>query len=522
MYRLLKDKKIVNKRDIIFIVFGFLLSTLALYFVPYASKYVLDNIINNQETPYLYMIIIFLLGAFMQTIIFYFGNYQIRRMLLVTKEKLLNNLFIKSLDMPTSDYLKQDTGKIHNLYYGDVGNLSSSIVNYKFLLPGFLIQLLLTLAVLFYMNPILTLFSLISLPLYLYFVVWNVKRRTKLNQICIDAYDNLVKNTNNYKDNISSIKMTHKNEFFRDKFAYYLHTDVEASKKFFFWLDLGNRIPEFIKTIFPVLIMFVGGKYVHRDLITVGSLVMFAQLSSYLFEPLTAVFHGITEIKSMKPFYDRYESFLYMDSNEYNKYNQLFEETDKITISGSEIKTMDGKKLYDADLSLSDKGLYIIKGPNGSGKTTILKILAGIYGTDQITGLVKIPQKYKDNISFLQYPLFLFNGTIKENIVYDKNKEIKYSDKFKLPDLEKQVNSSPINLSSGEAQKVALLRVLNEDRKVLFLDEPMSNLEKEAMQSLKEILKDLSKEKLIITIMHDDSLDDIKTGEIKINNNKMQ
>ena len=134
----------------------------------------------------------------------------------------------------------------------------------------------------------------------------------------------------------------------------------------------------------------------------------------------------------------------------------------------------------------------------------------------------KINKKYKNDIGILFYPLFVFSGTIYENINYGKDIDSEMVDLFNLPDFNKSVISEPINLSSGEEQKISLLRLLHQEKSIYLLDEPTSNLEKEAINSLKNYIESIKKNKLIIAIMHDDKYDNIADGFINIEDGNMK
>ena len=165
--------------------------------------------------------------------------------------------------------------------------------------------------------------------------------------------------------------------------------------------------------------------------------------------------------------------------------------------------------------------LYIIKGPNGSGKSTILKIIAGIYPKSLVkNGSIMINESFYNDISVLQYPLFFFNGSVSDNIMCGQNNSM--IDIFDLSNLNKEIHGDKVNLSSGEQQKLALSRVFTEDRKVIFLDEPFSNLEESASVKLKSYIEEIKNEKLVVVIMHDDSLDNIADQVFTISNEELK
>lgn len=522
MYRINKDQNInkVNIRlmGIVFIIISSLFSMVT----PYLNKIIIDNIISSDKNLEISEIIIIIAILFVsQLIIFYFGNFMVQKLLLNYKRRLVGGIFKKSLSMSSPDYLEEDSGKVHNLYYGYSNTLASSLINYNILLPGFIFQVVITFAILFYISPKLALISIVASPLYLMFVVWNSKKRSVLNQDCIESNDRFVKTANIFKNHIVDMHMIDNDEFFNRIFNKDLMYDIKTTERYYFWFNFGNRLPIFIQMGVPIFILWLGGRYVNSGVLTLGTLIMFSQYITHLFDPLTSVFHIITEIKSMKPYYDVYESFYYKESNTQNAYKEIFANVDGININDAEIYSAGDKFLYNCNMKMADKGLYIIKGPNGSGKSTILKIIAGIYPKSLVkNGSIMINESFYNDISVLQYPLFFFNGSVLDNIMCGQNNSM--IDIFDLSNLKKEIHGDKVNLSSGEQQKLALSRVFTEDRKVIFLDEPFSNLEESASAKLKSYIEEIKNEKLVVVIMHDDSLDNIADQVFTISNEELK
>ena len=191
------------------------------------------------------------------------------------------------------------------------------------------------------------------------------------------------------------------------------------------------------------------------------------------------------------------------------------------------------KQLYNFELDINfktDKKLIAIVGKSGSGKTTILRTIAGF---EDCEGYIKvndedwidlIPQKRDFGIVFQNYALFE-NMTIKENLLFAKDDLEKMNYLMNLMELQGFENRYPRNLSGGEKQRVALARALMNTPKILLLDEPFSALNYELKQKLyKEI--EIIKQNFdiqIILISHDisevyrlaDKIIEIEDGKIQ-------
>ena len=154
---------------------------------------------------------------------------------------------------------------------------------------------------------------------------------------------------------------------------------------------------------------------------------------------------------------------------------------------------INNKKIIDIDkLSITKEGISFIIGQNGAGKTTLLKILSRIIAPTY--GTIKYLYDYGSAYVF-QDPVFL-NRTVVENLKYvleiKMKKRLAYEDKHIINTLDeyqllhiKNVNAN--HLSGGEKQIISLIRAILTRPKILFLDEPTSNLDsiyKDMMQKI--------------------------------------
>lgn len=191
--------------------------------------------------------------------------------------------------------------------------------------------------------------------------------------------------------------------------------------------------------------------------------------------------------------------------------------------------------LKNINLELPEKGLVFIVGKSGSGKSTLLNIIGGIDTYDSgeliIDGLNTKNFSRKDfNAYRNSYIGFIFqefnvikNLTVYENIALSlqlQNKPIKENHQLILDTIEKvglkgKEKRRMNQLSGGERQRVAIARAIVKEPHVIIADEPTGNLDKKNRDIVLAILKDLSKDHLVVIVTHDRTLSE-EYGDIKI------
>lgn len=156
-------------------------------------------------------------------------------------------------------------------------------------------------------------------------------------------------------------------------------------------------------------------------------------------------------------------------------------------------------------LVLPDTGLILLKGKSGSGKTTLLNIISKV--DNPSTGeIVTIPDYNNASIVY-QDSQIIEDISIYQNLMliaemYGKSNE-QVNDLMNRFDLMEIKNKRTNQISGGEKQRISIIRALIADCPVLLCDEPTANLDVENAKIVVGVLKDISKEKLVIVSSHD-------------------
>ena len=175
--------------------------------------------------------------------------------------------------------------------------------------------------------------------------------------------------------------------------------------------------------------------------------------------------------------------------------------------------------LKDVNLKI-EKGEFLgIIGPNGGGKTTLLKLIMGMLKSHRgkIKILNKSPKERRDSIGYVpqtysldkQFPIttleLVLLGLLKHSKFgfFTKSQKLKAKDLLEKVGLKEFINSPFGKLSGGQAQRALIARALISDPQILILDEPTANIDPESEKSIFDILMKSNKKRTILMVSHD-------------------
>ena len=233
-------------------------------------------------------------------------------------------------------------------------------------------------------------------------------------------------------------------------------------------------------------------------------LPLFISMAPRISNSAKIISNTIISTREVKPIIDMYITFLKKKGKVLDK-----KRNDRIYMSG----TLPFVK-KDLLFSIEKNGLYAITGSSGSGKTTVLKLLSGLIDKPENLTINVNP---KNSLDFIGINPFYMEDTILENLKIATGKDertvkrvVNYVTELSGVDfrgrLEEKCENYYSNYSDGQKRLINLCHILLSDSDVLLLDEPTANLDKKTKINLIKVLKELSKNKIIICTTHDQDL----------------
>jgi ATP-binding cassette subfamily B protein len=212
----------------------------------------------------------------------------------------------------------------------------------------------------------------------------------------------------------------------------------------------------------------------------------------------------------------------------------------EIKLTGVDFSYQKKSALKDITLTINKGEKIAFVGESGAGKSTLVDLIIGLYRP--IHGEVRVDniilnksnlQNWRSQIGYIPQQIYLFDGTIKDNICFGRkldetllNKVLKQSNIFHFlqtkQGVETLVGEGGIQLSGGQKQRIAIARALYGQPEILVLDEATSALDDETERKIMHEIYKISQNKTLIIIAHRlstikgcDKVYEIKDGSIK-------
>ena len=277
------------------------------------------------------------------------------------------------------------------------------------------------------------------------------------------------------------------------------------------------------------ILIFVGGFFVINDKISPGNLIAFTMYLNMLVTTIERLINFTDVYQAGATGIERFVEVMDMD-NEIFDHDQATDlndvdgkiEFDHVYFKYPETREDEPYVLEDINFDVNVGENIALVGPSGAGKTTISKLIPRFYDIDK--GAIRVDGKdirdltlesLRDNIGIVQQDVYLFSGSVKDNIRYGKDnasdQEILRA--AQLAGATEFINDLPfgfdtyigergVKLSGGQKQRLSIARVFLKNPPILILDEATSALDNKSEAIVQKSLEELSKGRTTITIAH--------------------
>lgn len=510
---------------IIDMICAFLVAAMDLVF-PMLTNYLLKDAIPNKN---LRTIIIFtsVLAALyvVKLIANYIVDYWGHVMGVRLQYDMRKEVFAHLQTLPFSYFDDNKTGNIMSRIVNDLMDISELAHHGPEDVFISIVMLVGSFGLLCAINIKLTLIVFACIPVI---IIFTMTRRMKMSKAFYDVRKKIAVVNTKLENSISGIRVAKSftNEDYEmekfDEGNTQFRTSRSSAYKYMAEFMSGMR---FFVDMLNVVVLGFGGYFVYRGEIGVIDLSTYFLYIAYFMQP----------IRRLTSFVEQYQSGM----SGFKRFVELMDTESDIVDSedARELKNIQGEiefknatfKYEDSDEILSNINLQIEKGktlalvgPSGGGKTTICHLIPRFYelneGKITIDGedIKKITLKsLRKNIGIVQQDVFLFTGTIKENILYGnpeanddevieaaKNANI-HDFIMSLPDgYETYVGERGVKLSGGQKQRISIARVFLKNPPILILDEATSALDNASELIIQRSLERLSKGRTTIVVAH--------------------
>lgn len=388
------------------------------------------------------------------------------------------------------------------------------------------IKIIGALAILLSINVRLALIAFLLVPfmlVYAYFFNKKMKQAFRVNRIKIAEINAQI------EDNLSGIRVVKSfaNEDLENKkFKVGNDAFLEAKKNNYKYMGGYNSGLTAFTTMINLLVIVSGGLMITKDMISVTDLVTFLLYINIFTDPIKTLIDFTEQFQNGYSGYERFLQILSIEPEIKNSENAVSINNVKgdIKLDDVSFKYNDSSHRVLKHINLEVKaGSYVaLVGSSGAGKTTLCNLIPRFY--EATSGKITIDGKdikdiklkdLRDNIGIVQQDVYLFVGTVYDNIRYGRPDATReeviaaakeanaYNFIMSLPNgFETDIGQRGIKLSGGQKQRISIARVFLKNPPILIFDEATSALDNESEKIVQESMEKLAKNRTTMVIAH--------------------
>ncbi|HZK40521.1 MAG TPA: ABC transporter ATP-binding protein [Atribacterota bacterium] len=504
---------------------AFFIASIDLIF-PLITRQFINDIIPNGKLRIFYIFVIVLLilaviRAVLNYIIDYWGHIVGTRMERDMRRDLFEHL--QTLSFNYFDNIK--TGHLMSRIVNDLREISELSHHGPEDLFISLVMLIGSFIILTTIEWRLTLIIYGFLPLLIWYAILKRKKMTSAFRLVRKRIANVNAQLENSISGIRVAKSFTNEEYEIEKFN-------EGNREFNSSREFAYKVMAeffagifFLSNILNIITLSVGGFFVYRGYINIGDLVAYLLYINFFLQPIRKLTNFTQQFQDGMTGFERFVEIMKVKPSIVDKEDAVTFKKIKGNIEFKNVAFKYSEEkfvLSNINLAIMPGETMALVGPSGGGKTTLCQLIPRFYevndGEILIDGInikdVKL-KSLRENIGLVQQDVFLFTGTIKENILYGKpNSEeaevVKAAKDANIHDFimslpegyDSYVGEKGIKLSGGQKQRISLARAFLKNPAILILDEATSALDSEAEIIIQQALEKLTVGRTVLVIAH--------------------
>ena len=509
--------------------FAIIASTVALV-IPLVVRYITSTVVYMDSGEAFKHIISIAIAVFSLIIIQVYCNYFISNYGHVMGAKIEYDMraeiFAHFQKMPFSFFDDQKVGQLMSRITSDLFDITELLHHGPENVTISVIKIIGALCILLSIDKKLAIAAFALVPfmiVYAYFFNKKMKQTFRINRKKIAAINEQI------EDNLSGIRVVKSfanEELENDKFEVGNKAFLEAKKNNYKYMGGYNAGLTGFNTMINLVVIVAGGIMITKNMVTVTDFVTFLLYINIFTDPVKTLIDFTEQFQNGYSGYERFRQILDMEP----EIKDSADAKDMTDVVGN-IKFDDVSFRYNDNAHRVLKhinleipaGSYIaLVGSSGAGKTTLCNLIPRFYDVtsgsifidDEDIRTVKL-KSLRNNIGMVQQDVYLFAGTIYENIKYGKPDATKeeviaaakeanaYDFIMSLPNgFDTDIGQRGIKLSGGQKQRLSIARVFLKNPPILIFDEATSALDNESEKVVQESMEKLAKNRTTLVIAH--------------------